>query len=144
MKIFFLKHFIQNLVSTKFRYWLSLPIFNAYMMLEVVLDELCKRIRNLDFALIRPIQARLISSVAFVAFVAFWGNTMLFFEKFTKNRIFFIPLPCLYLKKKKSYGQMKIDQILTFWHLIFAWFSESSHFFGQTVATPANLTRYPC
>ena len=51
-------------------------------MLEVLLDELCKRIRNLDFALIRPIQARLISSVAFVAFVAFWGTTMLFFKKF--------------------------------------------------------------
>ena len=129
----FLKHFIENLVSTKFRYWLSLPIFNAYMMLEVLLDELCKRIRNLDFALIRPIQARRISSVAFVAFVAFWGTTMLFFEKFTKHRIFFIPLPCLYLKKKKSYGQMKIDQILTFWPLIFAWFSESSHFLTQTV-----------
>ena len=83
-------------------------------MLEVLLNELCKRIRNLDFALIRPIQSRLISSVAFVAFVAFWGTTMLFFEKFTKNRIFFIPLSCLYLKKKKSYGHMKIDRILTF------------------------------
>ena len=31
------------------------------------------------------------SSVAFVAFVAFLGNTVLFFEKFMKNRIFFIP-----------------------------------------------------
>ena len=29
---------------------LSLPIFNANMMLEVLLNELCKRIRNLDFA----------------------------------------------------------------------------------------------
>ena len=83
-------------------------------MLEVLLDELCKRICNLDFALNRPIQARLMSSVVFVAFVAFWGTTMLFCEKFMKNRIFFIPLPCLYLKKKKSYGEMKIHQILTF------------------------------
>ena len=90
------------------------------MMLDVLLNELCKRIRNLDFALIRPIQARLISSVVFVAFVAFWGTTMLFVEKFTKNRIFFIPLPCLYLNKIRSYGQMKIDQILTFSPLIFA------------------------
>jgi len=31
------------------------------------------------------------SSVVFVAFVAFWGTTMLFFEKFMKNRNFFIP-----------------------------------------------------
>ena len=33
----------------------------------------------------------LANSVAFVAFVAFWGNTVLFFKKFIKFRTFFIP-----------------------------------------------------
>ena len=47
------------------------------------------------------------SSVAFVAFVAFWGNTMLFFEKFMKNRIFFIPWSLSQLKQNKNYKSLK-------------------------------------
>ena len=50
-----LKGHIKKISLTKFRYWLSLLIFNVYMMPEVLLNELCKRIHNLDFWYLRPI-----------------------------------------------------------------------------------------
>ena len=38
---------INILQPTKFRYWLSLQILNAYFMLEGPLNELCKRLRSI-------------------------------------------------------------------------------------------------
>ena len=47
-------------------------------------------VSQLDIALLGD-SGNITSTVAFVAFVAFLGNTMLFFKKFMKNRTLFIP-----------------------------------------------------
>ena len=83
-----LKQYIRNRSLTISRKWVNLQVFGLIMHVTSPWHPI--NVSQPNIAILEDF-GNVTSTVVFVAFVAFLGNTMLFFRKFMKNRTFFIP-----------------------------------------------------
>ena len=83
-----LKQYIKNRLLTISRKWVNLQVFGLIMHVTSPWHPI--NVSQPNIAILEDF-GNVTSTVVFVAFVAFLGNTMLFFRKFMKNRTFFIP-----------------------------------------------------